>query len=66
MTNPALGALLPFLLGWAALRGRGENRAGWQRAGLGGWTRDFVLRAVDDSELRSVSQTHSGAVEFAV
>ena len=34
MTNPALGALLPFLLGWAALRGRGENRARWQRAGL--------------------------------
>ncbi|MGC2752019.1 MAG: glycosyltransferase family 39 protein [Candidatus Acidiferrum sp.] len=34
MTNPALGALLPFLLGWAALRGRGENRARWKRAGL--------------------------------
>jgi hypothetical protein len=34
MTNPALGVLLPFLLGWMALRGKGENRARWQRAGL--------------------------------
>jgi hypothetical protein len=34
MTNPALGTLLPFLLGWVALRGRGENRARWKRAGL--------------------------------
>ena len=34
MTNPALGILLPFLLGWAGLRGRGENRPRWKRAGL--------------------------------
>jgi 4-amino-4-deoxy-L-arabinose transferase-like glycosyltransferase len=34
MTNPALGLLLPFLLGWAAFRGRGESRARWKRAGL--------------------------------
>jgi hypothetical protein len=37
MTNPALGALLPFLLGWLACRGRlayrgsGENRLRWKR-----------------------------------
>jgi Dolichyl-phosphate-mannose-protein mannosyltransferase len=34
MTNPALGLLLPFLLGWAAFRGRGESRVRWKRAGL--------------------------------
>jgi len=34
MTNPALGALLPFLLGWAALRVRGEARARRKRVGL--------------------------------
>jgi 4-amino-4-deoxy-L-arabinose transferase-like glycosyltransferase len=34
MTNPALGLLLPFLLGWAALRGCGESRMRWKRAGL--------------------------------
>ncbi|MGA2094832.1 MAG: glycosyltransferase family 39 protein [Candidatus Acidiferrum sp.] len=34
MTNPALGTLLPFLLGWAAFRGRKENRARWKRAGV--------------------------------
>jgi hypothetical protein len=34
MTNPALGLLLPFLLGWAALRGRGESSMRWKRAGL--------------------------------
>ena len=34
MTNPALGALLPFLLGWTAYRGRGESRANWERAAL--------------------------------
>jgi 4-amino-4-deoxy-L-arabinose transferase-like glycosyltransferase len=34
MTNPALGALLPFLLGWAAFRGRGGSRARWKRAAL--------------------------------
>jgi Dolichyl-phosphate-mannose-protein mannosyltransferase len=34
MTNPALGVLLPFLLGWVALRGQGENRAQWKGAGL--------------------------------
>ena len=33
LTNPALGALLPFLLGWAAYRGRGESRLRWKRAG---------------------------------
>jgi hypothetical protein len=37
MTNPALGALLPFLLGWLACRGRltycrlGERRQRWKR-----------------------------------
>jgi hypothetical protein len=34
MTNPALGLLLPFLLSWAAFRGRGEGRVRWKRAGL--------------------------------
>jgi hypothetical protein len=34
MTNPALGLLLPLLLGWVALRGRGENSARWKRIGL--------------------------------
>ena len=34
MTNPALGVLLPFLLGWVAQRSRGENRARRGRAGL--------------------------------
>jgi 4-amino-4-deoxy-L-arabinose transferase-like glycosyltransferase len=34
MTNPALGLLLPFLLGWAALRRRGESSLRWKRAGL--------------------------------
>ncbi len=34
MTNPALGLLLPFLLGWAAFRGRGESGLRWKRAGL--------------------------------
>ncbi|HEY2544860.1 MAG TPA: glycosyltransferase family 39 protein [Candidatus Acidoferrum sp.] len=34
MTNPAMGILLPFLLGWVAFRGRGESRARWKRVGL--------------------------------
>ncbi|HKN76304.1 MAG TPA: glycosyltransferase family 39 protein [Candidatus Acidoferrum sp.] len=34
MTNPALGAMLPFLLGWVTLRGRGESRARWKRSAL--------------------------------
>src|SRR6202162_1861660 len=34
MTNPALGALLPFLLGWLAYRGSGESRLRWRRVGL--------------------------------
>jgi hypothetical protein len=34
MTNPALGVLLPILLGWAALRGRGESRLRWKRVAL--------------------------------
>jgi hypothetical protein len=34
MTNPALGLLLPFMLGWAALRGRGESSLRWKRAAL--------------------------------
>ncbi len=34
MTNPALGLLLPFLLGWAALRGRGESSLRWKQAAL--------------------------------
>ena len=34
MTNPALGALLPFLLGWVVLRGRGERRTRWKRGAL--------------------------------
>src|SRR5580658_6687468 len=34
MTNPALGLLLPFLLGWAALRGCGESRMRWQWVAL--------------------------------
>jgi len=36
MTNPAIGALLPFLLGWAAYRGRGEKKWRWKRAALAG------------------------------
>ena len=34
MTNPALGTLLPFLLGWAAFRRRGESAARWKRVAL--------------------------------
>jgi 4-amino-4-deoxy-L-arabinose transferase-like glycosyltransferase len=34
MTNPALGALLPFLLGWVVLRGRRESRWRWKRGAL--------------------------------
>lgn len=34
MTNPALGVLLPFLLGWVALRGRGESGVRWKRVAL--------------------------------
>jgi hypothetical protein len=34
MTNPALGLLLPFLLGWVAFRGHGESSSRWKRAGL--------------------------------
>ena len=34
MTNPALGLLLPFLLGWVAFRGCGESSKRWKRAGL--------------------------------
>jgi dolichyl-phosphate-mannose-protein mannosyltransferase len=34
MTNPVLGVLLPFLLGWVAFHGRGENRGRLKRAPL--------------------------------
>jgi hypothetical protein len=34
MTNPALGILLPFLLGWVAIRECREKRARWKRAAL--------------------------------
>src|SRR5271163_447674 len=34
MTNPAVGALLPFLLGWAAFRGRGESSLRSKRLAL--------------------------------
>jgi 4-amino-4-deoxy-L-arabinose transferase-like glycosyltransferase len=34
MTNPALGALLPFLLGWAVFQGRGESSMRWKRVAL--------------------------------
>jgi Dolichyl-phosphate-mannose-protein mannosyltransferase len=34
MTNPALGVLLPFLLGWAVYRGRGESRLRRRRMAL--------------------------------
>ena len=34
MTNPGLGLLLPFLLGWAAFRAHGEISLRWKRAGL--------------------------------
>jgi hypothetical protein len=34
MTNPALGVVLPFLLGWAVLCGRGASQARWRRAAL--------------------------------
>jgi hypothetical protein len=34
MTNPALGLLLPFLLGWAAFRGRGQGLVRWKRVAL--------------------------------
>jgi hypothetical protein len=34
MTNPALGVLLPFLLGWVAFCGRGESVLRWKRVAL--------------------------------
>jgi len=34
LTNPALGAMLPFLLIWAAFRGREESSAKWKRIAL--------------------------------
>lgn len=34
MTNPALGGLLPFLLGWAAYRSRGDCKLRWKRPAL--------------------------------
>jgi hypothetical protein len=34
MTNPALGSLLPFLLGWVAHRTRGTKPARWKRAAI--------------------------------
>jgi 4-amino-4-deoxy-L-arabinose transferase-like glycosyltransferase len=34
MTNPALGVLLPFLLGWLAYRSLGESRLRWKRVAL--------------------------------
>jgi Dolichyl-phosphate-mannose-protein mannosyltransferase len=34
MTNPALGVLLPFLLGWALFRGRGGTEVRWKRVAL--------------------------------
>lgn len=34
LTNPALGALLPFLLGWVAYRREGESRLRWKQAAL--------------------------------
>jgi Dolichyl-phosphate-mannose-protein mannosyltransferase len=34
MTNPALGLLLPFLLGWLACRDSGENHQRWKRVAL--------------------------------
>jgi len=34
MTNPALGVLLPFLLGWVVLRGRGESSLRWKQTVL--------------------------------
>jgi hypothetical protein len=32
MTNPALGALLPFLVGWAGYRSEGDRGLRWKRA----------------------------------
>jgi hypothetical protein len=34
LTNPALGALLPFLLGWVVVRGRGKRSLRWKRGAL--------------------------------
>ena len=34
MTNPSLGSLLPFLLGWAAYRARGTRKMRWKRAAI--------------------------------
>lgn len=34
MTNPALGTLLPLLLGWVAIHGRRDSRSRWKRAAL--------------------------------
>jgi hypothetical protein len=34
MTNPALGLLLPFLLGWAAFYERGQGLVRWKRVAL--------------------------------
>jgi 4-amino-4-deoxy-L-arabinose transferase-like glycosyltransferase len=34
MTNPALGTLLPFLLGWLVYRGLAQSRQRWERVAL--------------------------------
>jgi MFS family permease len=34
VTNPGLGSMLPFLLGWVVLRGRGERSWRWKRGAL--------------------------------
>ena len=65
MTNPALGVLLPFLLGWAVYRGRGESRLRWEADGADRGRGDFVLCAMDRSQLRCLSPIYSSEIEFA-
>ena len=66
MTNPALGLLLPFLLGWVAFRGCGESSKRWKRAGLVAGLAILCCLPWTDSQLRFVSSVHSGAIELAV
>src|SRR4249920_3094177 len=64
--EPGAGDFAAVFVGLGGVSGaRGEWLA-LETSGACGWTRDFVLCAVDNSELRGVSQVHSSAVEFAV
>jgi hypothetical protein len=68
MTNPALGALLPFLVGWGGWAAPQLRRTpvSVEESRCGSEYRCFVLRAVDDSQLCCLSSDCSIAIEFAV